>query len=111
MALQHGGLQGITDVALIESAIGRPYTGYYRRTYQKAAALLESLVRNHGFVDGNKRTAFIVTRLFLERTGYKLNGIHNSPDVELEHLIVGIAGAHPLQESIADWFRRRLVAR
>ena len=107
-ALQLGGLAGIREVALLESAIGRPYTGYYRRTYQKAAALVESLVQNHGFIDGNKRTAFIVTRLFLERSGYMLNGILDPPDVELEHLIVGIAGAHPLQEPIADWFRRRL---
>lgn len=69
---------------------------------------MESLVQNHGFIDGNKRTAFIVTRLFLERSGYALRGIHNPPDIELEHLIVGVAGAHPLQESISDWFRRRI---
>src|SRR5438445_194495 len=47
-------------VVMIESAIGRPYTGYYPRLHQKAAALVESLVRNHGFIDGNKRTAFII---------------------------------------------------
>lgn len=93
---------------MIESAIGRPYSGYYPRTYQKAAALVESLVQNHGFADGNKRTAFIVTRLFLERSGYTLTGVHDSADVELENLVVGIAGAHPLQEPIPDWFKRRL---
>jgi death-on-curing protein len=69
---------------------------------------LESLVQNHGFIDGNKRTAFIVTRLFLERSGYVLRGIHSPADVELEHLIVGVAGAHSLQESISDWFKRRI---
>lgn len=43
-----GGLMGVRDIGLIESAIGRPYVGYYPSLHEKAAALLESLVNNHG---------------------------------------------------------------
>ena len=56
-------------VSLIESAITRPYTGYYRPIAQKAAALLQSLATNHGFVDGNKRTAVFAMNLLLGESG------------------------------------------
>ena len=51
--------KGIISSHLIESAIGRPYSGYYRPIYKKVAALTHSMCLNHGFVDGNKRTALI----------------------------------------------------
>lgn len=52
-----GGLPNIHDIGLIESAVDRPYNGYHRAIHQKAAALLHAVAANHGFVDGNKRTA------------------------------------------------------
>ncbi|MSO89334.1 MAG: hypothetical protein EXQ89_05135 [Rhodospirillaceae bacterium] len=48
------------NIGLIESAIARPYSGYYRSIVKKAAALLESMASNHGFADGNKRTTLIL---------------------------------------------------
>jgi len=62
-ALIYGGRRGSLSLDNIESAIGRPYSGYYRPIACKAAAMLHALVQNHGFVDGNKRTALLVTDL------------------------------------------------
>ena len=94
-------------MALIQSAIGRPYTGYYRSIHQKAAALAESLARNHGFVDANKRTAFLIVDLLIHRSGYELRGV--ASDRELEELILHIVEQRPPLSLIAAWFRQRLV--
>jgi prophage maintenance system killer protein len=58
-ALQTGGLSGIPNIGMVESAIARPYNGHYQPIARKAAALLQSISTNHGFADGNKRTAII----------------------------------------------------
>ena len=52
---RYGGAAGIRDIGALESALHRPQTGYYDSLVDEAAALLESLVQNHPFVDGNKR--------------------------------------------------------
>src|SRR5262249_30792777 len=68
-ALETGGAHSIFNADAIYSAIGRPYTGYYRHIWSKAAALTHSLVTNHGFTDGNKRTALLTVHLLVERSG------------------------------------------
>ncbi len=68
-----GGRQGIRDKGLLESALFRPQTGYYNDIAEMAAALFESLLLNHAFVDGNKRVAFFVTDTFLRLNGWKLS--------------------------------------
>lgn len=73
-ALAYGGLQGIRDPGAIEAAVARPYCGYYRSIAKKAAALVQSLASNHGFIDGNKRTALLMMNLLLLRSGYQLRG-------------------------------------
>jgi len=70
---RYGGSHGIRDLGALESAL-RPQTGYYESIVQEAAALLESLVQNHPFVDGNKRTAFAVVDVFLRINGHKITG-------------------------------------
>ena len=60
-----GGADGLRDPGALESALFRPQSGYYKDLVQEAAALWESLSQNHPFVDGNKRTAFVSTFLFL----------------------------------------------
>ena len=60
-----GGAAGIRDKGLLESALFRPQTGYYEDLAQMAAALFESLISNHAFVDGNKRMAFFCCDIFL----------------------------------------------
>ena len=67
-----GGPPGVRDPGLLESALFRPRTGYYADLAEMAAALFESLIMNHPFVDGNKRVAFFATDVFLRLHGYKL---------------------------------------
>jgi death-on-curing protein len=69
---RYGGAPGVRDVGALESALQRPQTGYYDTIIEEAAALLESLVQNHPFVDGNKRVAFAVVDVFLRVNGYTI---------------------------------------
>lgn len=63
---RYGGDAGIRDMGALESALFRPQTGYYGDLISEAAALWESMAQNHPFIDGNKRTAFAVTDVFLK---------------------------------------------
>ena len=67
-----GGSAGVRDMGLLESALLRPQTGYYDTLSLQAAALLQSLIQNHSFVDGNKRVAFAAAAIFLRMNGYRL---------------------------------------
>lgn len=67
-----GGPPGVRDLGLLESALFRPHTGYYKDITEMAAALFESLIMNHPFVDGNKRVAFFATDVFLRLNGWRL---------------------------------------
>jgi death on curing protein len=69
---RYGGAPGLRDAGALESALHRPQTGYYDTIIHEAAALLESLVQNHPFVDGNKRVAFAVADVFLRINGYSI---------------------------------------
>ena len=68
-----GGLHGVRDAGAIEAAVFRPQTGYYDSVEEEAAALMESLGMNHGFIDGNKRIAFTAADVFLRRNGLYLD--------------------------------------
>jgi death-on-curing protein len=74
---RYGGATGVRDVGALESALHRPQTGYYETIIHEAAALLESLVQNHPFVDGNKRVAFAVADVFLRVNGHSINADSN----------------------------------
>ena len=67
-----GGAEGLRDPGLLESALYRPQTGYYADLTEMAAALFESLINNHPFIDGNKPVAFFATDIFLRLNGYKI---------------------------------------
>jgi len=67
-----GGRHGVRDKGAVEAAVFRPQTGYYSTLDEEAAALMESLGNNHGFIDGNKRIAFTATDVFLRRNGLYL---------------------------------------
>jgi death on curing protein len=69
---RYGGARGVRDVGALESALHRPQTGYYDTLIHEAAALFESLVQNHPFVDGNKRVAFAVVDVFLRINGFTI---------------------------------------
>lgn len=67
-----GGVSGVRDLGLVESALARPRSGYYASLSEQAAALLQSLAANHAFVDGNMRVAFAGCAVFLRLNGYRL---------------------------------------
>lgn len=68
----YGGVSGLRDPGVLESAIFRPQSGYYIDTTQEASALWESLVINHPFLDGNKRVGFAAMITFLRINGYAI---------------------------------------
>lgn len=108
-ALQFGGARGIVNCRSIRAAIARPYAGYYCSIASKAAALTESLVANHGFVDGNKRTAVILVNLLVERSGYRLRAEDTTPiQQEVEDLVLAVARNQLSFEELVDWLERRL---
>jgi death-on-curing protein len=69
---EYGGIHGIRDKGLLESAVFRPQIGYYNSVAEEAAALMESLANKHPFLDGNKRIAFAAAHTFLLVNGYDL---------------------------------------
>ncbi len=94
---RYGGATGVRDAGALESALHRPQTGYYDSVVHEAAALFESLVQNHPFVDGNKRVAFAVVDVFLRINGYAITAdsmtvyefmmdLFNARTFDLEHL-------------------------
>jgi len=95
---RYGGAPGVRDIGALESALHRPQTGYYETIIHEAAALLESLVQNHPFMDGNKRVAFAVADVFLRVNGHSItadsNVIYNylmklfdERSFDIEHLV------------------------
>ncbi len=67
-----GGASGVREMGAVESALNRPQSGYYADVIEEAAALMESLLINHPFVDGNKRTAFVASSVFLSINGFNI---------------------------------------
>ena len=66
---EFGGTLGIRDTGALAAAVMRPQIGYYDTLIEEAAALMESVAMNHPFLDGNKRTAFYATDVFLRKNG------------------------------------------
>ncbi len=105
-ALAFGGRPGVSSLHLVESAIARPYSGYHRSIERKAAALLHGVVANHGFTDGNKRTAWLLVALLIDRSGYRLD----IPDTErIDDMVVDVAAGRMDMAALVVWFGDRLV--
>ena len=83
---RYGGGEGIRDPGLLEAALFRPQTGYYPTLIDEAAALWESLSQSHPFVDGNKRTAFAATYVFLAINGLDII----ATDDEAQNFVLGL---------------------
>jgi len=101
-----GGEHGLRDLGLLLSALGRPQASFeqvdlYPSLFLKAAALMDSMVRNHPFVDGNKRTAIGGVALFLRLNGYGLIALAD----ELVRFTMACAQGGQSLEQIADWFQ------
>ena len=104
---EHGGGDGIRDPGLFESAMARPQN---LAAYEEpdAAALAASyafgIARNHPFIDGNKRTALVVSELFLAKNGL----IVESGDAETLVAFLALAAGELSEDELADWFRERI---
>ncbi len=101
-----GGSHGIRDLNLIESAVNRPRASFagkdlYPTIFEKAAALCQSLIKNHPFVDGNKRTALYAAMTFLELNGYKFV----AEQEEVVEFGVKIDNENLSLAEIAAWFK------
>jgi death on curing protein len=108
-ALGFGGLPGIPNPGLVESAVARPYSGYYPRIWEKAAALAQSMAGNHGFADGNKRTTLILLHTLIAKSNYRLKSINNEDlGLALEGIILAVASGTVSLEDLKDWFRARI---
>ena len=99
---QFGGSLGIRDKGALEAALHRPQSGYYSDVISEAAALFESLLINHPFIDGNKRTAFAVMDTFLRLNNMRMNT--NSKDAYRK--ILGMFEKQAVQHELIDeWLR------
>ena len=106
----HGGASGLRDEGLLESALARPV---HLATYgepdvaELAAAYGVGLARNHAFVDGNKRAAFLSVGLFLGLNGYRLV----ATQAEATLTILGVAAGAIDQQAFAEWIRGHIEPR
>jgi death-on-curing protein len=99
-----GGSSGVRDFQALESALSRPFQTFdnvelYPSIIEKAASLLESLLANHPFVDGNKRTGYVLMRLFLKK-----NGMDIVADEETKYqFVIDVASGVKRYDDILIW--------
>ncbi len=100
-----GGSSGIRGINLLESSITRPFQSFedvefYPSAFDKAAAILHSIVKNHPFIDGNKRTGFIAAFALLYRSGNELT----ASEKDAYNFVVNVASSQILFQEIIGWF-------
>ena len=104
---RYGGGEGIRDPGLLEAALFRPQTGYYPTLIDEAAALWESLSQNHPFVDGNKRTAFAATYVFLAINGLDII----ATDDEAQDFVLGLYATSSITfDNLRTWLSENTKA-
>jgi death on curing protein len=105
---EHGGGEGVRDVRLLDSAMARPrnLASYGAPDVADlAAAYAYGIARNHPFVDGNKRTAVVVSETFLALNGHELT----ATNAEVVVAFLALAAGELTEDELADWFRTRLA--
>ena len=98
----YGGSAGVRDEGLLDSALGKPPNLFlYEKVslFKLAAAYAAGIIKNHPFIDGNKRTGFIAAYTFLRRNGYQLV----APEVDATLKTLGLASGELSQERYAEW--------
>jgi len=103
---EHGGSEGLRDRGLLESALARPLNlaTYGKPTvFELAAAYAFGIAKNHSFVDGNKRLAFVASVTFLELNGWKF--VATEEDAAIAFL--GLAGGRVTEQDLARWLKAR----
>jgi death-on-curing family protein len=104
-----GGSQGIRDLTLLESALSRPFQTFdkkdlYPTPIEKAAALIESILINHPFIDGNKRLGYVLMRLLLLDYGFDISASQN----EKFDFVITIAKGDYHNSYIIDWIKNKI---
>jgi death-on-curing protein len=102
---EFGGTEGVRDLGALEAAVFRPQTGYYEDPIAEAATLFESLIQNHPFLDGNKRTALAAADVHLRMSGHELGG----DSLDHHRFIIGLMEAGDLDWKVIDTWLRRSV--
>lgn len=105
---EHGGRAGLRDENLLSASLARPRHLYFYgkpTIFELAAAYGYGLAKNHPFVDGNKRTAFVVLAAFLEVNGYSLE----VPEMEVVGMMEGLSADRESQDSLARWLEANSV--
>ena len=107
-----GGANGVRDIGGLESALARPFQTFggedlYLSVFEKAAAIGESIIINHPFVDGNKRTGYLLMEALLRYEGYKIM----ASDEQLYNFVINIATGSLSFEEIAGWLKNNTTAR
>lgn len=104
---EHGGPSGIRDMGMLESALGRPrnlwaYSQTPVRLTRLAAAYAFGISSNHPFVDGNKRTAMVLSFAFLDTNGFALTATQE----DAYRTILALAAGELSEQELADWFEQ-----
>jgi death-on-curing protein len=105
---EHGGLSGVRDAGALASALGRPKNKFaYAEPdiFDLAAAYGFGIATNHPFSDGNKRTAYVVSVLFLALNGYRVEASQD----EKYRTFLDLAAGNLAEESLAAWFRAHCI--
>ncbi|GAA6621186.1 type II toxin-antitoxin system death-on-curing family toxin [Scytonema sp. NUACC26] len=109
---QSGGSAGIANIGGLESAIAQPQMTFggeelYPTIIEKASALCFSLIKNHPFIDGNKRIGHAVMEVFLVLNGYEINAAVD----EQEQVILRVASGQLSRDQLTEWLRGHIIPR
>ena len=104
-----GGARGIRDAGALDAALNRPFATFdkeelYPTASEKAAAIIESILVNHPFVDGNKRTGYVLMRLFLLQANQDLEADQD----EKYDFVLSISKVEIATNVITEWIRARV---
>ena len=106
---EHGGVEGLRDPGLLSSALARPKN---RRAYGKSSSIFDlaavygaAMVRNHPFIDGNKRVALMVVYAFLEMNGHRLE----APEAETAGIMLALAAGNVDERALSVWLKQYSV--
>jgi len=105
---EFGGSQGVRDENGLKSALERPFSGFgetefYPSPEEKAGAILESIVKNHPFIDGNKRTGYVLMRLVLMNFGKDIKALQD----EKYDFVIAVASGQLDFQQIVTWIKQR----
>lgn len=105
---EHGGGNGVRDMGLLQSALARPQTAFHYNQVNSIAKLAAcygfGIAKNHAFIDGNKRTAYVVMRVFLVLNGFDINATKKEKYLTVYDLAQGDLS----EEQLAEWLESKL---